>query len=274
MYKILAVIVLYNQKIFQSNTFNSLIKNSNLDLFIYDNSLIAQHQLNEFEDYIYIHDSANSGLSKAYNIAANYGREANYEWILLLDQDTTFPINALAKYIEAINANPTINLFAPTLFLSDNHYFSPTFYKHRISKTPYIKLSGITELTKYSPINSGLMININAFWDVGGYNERVRLDFSDYQFLERFSVFNKYFFVVDFTGIQSFSNEELNPAKLINRYIIFCECAVMCEKYTVRDRLDYLYIVVKRTLSLFFKTLNVRIFSLFLKHYLFAHKTI
>lgn len=272
MCKILAVIVLYNQKLFQSNTFNSLIKNSDLDLFIYDNSSIAQHEQSEFENYVYIHDSANSGLSKAYNVAAKYGREANFEWILLLDQDTTFPENALLKYLDAISENPQINLFAPTLLLSDSSIFSPTLYKHRISKIPKIKLVGIVDLTKFSPINSGMLIRIDAFLNVGGYNENVRLDFSDYQFLEKFSEFNKFFFVVDFIGVQSFSNEELNPTKLLNRYIIFCECAVNCEKYSIRDRLDYLYIVTKRTLSLFFKTSDIRIFVLFLKYYLFVAK--
>jgi GT2 family glycosyltransferase len=197
--KILVVIVLYNQSIEESNSYNSLIRNYDEfydKLFIYDNSMIAQNSIHDFDGIkqCYFHDPSNPGLSKVYNKAARYAVDHNYEWLLLLDQDTTFPPNILVEYRKAIKENHSVKLFTIKTKLSNsNKYMSPTIIKNK--KTNYADSvpNGLTNLSRYSMINSGLMINTMAFLEVGGYNEELWLDFSDHEFIERFKKQYKWF---------------------------------------------------------------------------------
>ena len=86
--KILCVIVLYKCKLENSKSYQSLLQNNEETIFVYDNSPISQEV--HGENIVYIHDSQNGGLSVAYNKAAQYARCNRFDWLLLLDQDTTF----------------------------------------------------------------------------------------------------------------------------------------------------------------------------------------
>ena len=95
--KIFIEIVLYNKKINESATYISLVSKKNIinqlfthvELLIYDNSPVSQTSdcLNIFST-IYKTNIKNGGVSAAYNYAYEIAKKHNYEWILLLDQDT------------------------------------------------------------------------------------------------------------------------------------------------------------------------------------------
>ena len=91
---VLAVVVLYNVSLNDSQTLNSLKAldslGINLKLLIYDNS--PQQQNHESTQWDYVHDSTNEGLTKAYNTAVELAKKNNCEWLLLLDQDTHLPV--------------------------------------------------------------------------------------------------------------------------------------------------------------------------------------
>ncbi len=100
------VIVLYNVDIEESETFQSFVMpllKFGCSLFIYDNSPIRQTSkiLADTKEIVYVHDAHNSGLSKAYNVAAAHARNNNKKYLLLLDQDTLFPESSLNIYIDA-----------------------------------------------------------------------------------------------------------------------------------------------------------------------------
>jgi len=240
-------------------------------LFIFDNSP-DMHEINNidltvWEDIKYIYCPENKGLGFAYNLGAEYGREHEINWVVLLDQDTTFSEDFIYKLNKSIELHANLKLFAPIIRLKNNVPFSPTRYKH---KRGYIVelTSGIYSLLKYSPVNSGMVVNINYFWKAGGYNPLIMLDFADFQFIERFRRIEKDFFVIDTIAIQDFSNDEKDIKKLKTRFKIYCECAKKCDRNNIMDVLGYFYSVFRHALGLIMKTKNISFFWIFVTNYL------
>jgi GT2 family glycosyltransferase len=57
----------------------------------------------------------NPGVSRAYLEGARVAAERGKRWLLLLDQDTCFPSEAITVYADALRRYPTEVLFAPVL---------------------------------------------------------------------------------------------------------------------------------------------------------------
>ena len=270
--KILIVIVLYKQSINNSNAYNSL-KEYLIDypIFFYDNSPEYDKENERYfklED-TYTHNPLNPGLSFAYNRAAQYASEKSYKWLLLLDQDTILPDSILDSYQRIIREHPESMLFAPCVKIKNNDYFiSPgkKILKRAVSKGR--KIIGELSLKKYTAINSGLLINVNAYLKCGGYNNKVFLDFSDFQFFERFSKYYDNFYAMDITLEQELSNNETDFNRLMNRFRIFCYCARNCERKTFLDIIGYLIVVSGRAIKLFIRTKNFVFFRVVLDNFI------
>lgn len=266
---LLIVIVIYNESIYNTKTYKSLIKEKNINLFIYDNSPTPQHIESEFPTtWIYISNPTNPGLSYAYNCAAKYAKEQKIKWILLTDQDTIFDSNILNEYEISISKYPNIKLFVPIISIGNKYFISPLKMKHHTTKYSKHVPYGINKLTKYSPINSGMMILVEAFLESGGYNEKVRIDYSDYQFIEQFSKKHEYFFVLKSICYQGFSNIVHSPQQKLLRYISFCDSLKNCNKSKNIDRIEYFIIAFKRMISLIIRTRNLTPIKIFFKYYL------
>lgn len=267
---ILLVIVLYRQTLWECNSYKSLIKNEiNIPLFIYDNSPTPQHCQNEFGLNVkYMSDTSNPGISYANNRAADYARIIGAKWMLLLDQDTLFAPGILKEYAQAILQNPEVKLFVPPMEIKENLYMSPVKVRFHCAHLAKTVLQGVQSLKKYAPINSGQLINTDAFHEVGGYNENVSLDFCEYQFHRR--LLRKYdtFFVLSTPCKQEFSDQVQNAEQKLKRYEIFCRCLKNCEKDGFFDRLAYCYVVFKRALSLVSFSGNLKSLKIFFVTYL------
>lgn len=267
--KILAVVVLYNESLYDSLTYSTLLsKNEELKVFVYDNSPYPMHKKEDFSHYIYVHDPHNNGLSVAYNKAAFYASSHGYQWILLLDQDTQFQDSLLDDFRHSIMNNPHIYMFAPILCLNDGDNFSPLKFHRKRGISVRLK-SGVYTLPMISPVNSGLLISVEKFIEVGGYNSLVRLDFSDFQFIERFSSHYDKFFLIDSIGIQNFSNNVLDKSGLKRRFKIYCECALACDKHNWLDLFNYLSVVLRHSIALSVKSKDLSFFTSFIVNYLF-----
>lgn len=240
-------------------------------LFIFDNSPDFQETKNidfsAWEKFKYIHCPENKGLGFAYNCGAEYARRQNIDWVVLLDQDTVFSEDYIFQLNKSIELYSNIKLFAPIIRLKNNVPFSPTRYKHKRGYNVELT-SGIYSLLKYSPVNSGMVINTNCFWKAGGYNPSIMLDFADFQFIERFRRIEKHFFVINTVAIQDFSNDEKDIKKLQARFKIYCECAKKCDRNNIMDSLGYFYSVFRHTLGLMMKTKKVSFLGIFVTKYL------
>lgn len=225
--RILYVVVLYGCKLKEAISYKTLLQDSSIcnhDIFVYDNSPYIQE--NEIGVGKYIHDTNNGGLAIAYNKACNYAKENNYHWMMLLDQDTAFPNNAIMAYKKAIVSNPDIQMIVPKHITENNLYMSPTTYKMHVSHLQKKTISGIVEFSKLAPINSGILITVQSFLKVGGYDEKIWLDFSDVAFIEKYQKsYPKYYVLPEITCKQKFSALETSPGKIYNRFCIYLECA-------------------------------------------------
>jgi len=267
--RLYSIIVLYNENLFLTKTYKTLLEKSHLSFMVYDNSQVAQHKSDEFPvDVVYIHDCENGGLSKAYNFAAKYAKEHKYDWLLLLDQDTSFPTNSINKYVNAINEHEDILLFAPVLRLTNGKPFSPANFYLKRAHASSITQEGEYSLSKVAPVNSGMLVNTEAFLNVGGYNNDVFLDFADFQFIERFSQKYLLFYLLNLTCIQDFSNEEKDVVALHRRFEMYCSCAKACDKNSIYDSFCYFYIVLRRTIGLIIRTRSFIFLNTFFKKYI------
>ena len=258
-YKILFVVVLYNQNYYQTETYRTLLKyidNKQLyKILVYDNSSTSVNNLIVYQDPFveYISDKSNPGVSKAYNYAATWARENNFSWILLLDQDTIFPNDILCEYIDAIRNNPQIKLFVPQIKTNGHSGFlSPSRMRSYFPSYSKEILPGLNNLKRLSPVNSGMLINVDSFWMAGGYNTRVKLDFSDHQFIDRFKRIDQSFYVLKAVCIQNYSDDELDKKKKLNRFVFFCRGAMAFEKTSILVYISIFLVILKRAFSLSF----------------------
>jgi GT2 family glycosyltransferase len=267
--KILFIVVIYKTKLNDGATWKTFLSKLNLfDLVIYDNSPYPLHNSGELgSNVIYYNDKKNGGLSKAYNFAAECAMDMKKEWLFLLDQDTSFPLNAIEYYLRGIQSYPAINLFIPFVTTQQGgQILSPNTFGHIFSKKT-IK-PGINNLYEFSAINSGMLINVETFYESGGYEEDVYLDFADYQFLEKFRKISEKFVLLNFTAVQNFSNDEHNYKNLANRFEIYSDCAYRFRKENLRQNFFFFLITLKHALSLTFRTKRLTFLTTYLNSFI------
>jgi len=273
------VIVIYNQEITSCVTLNSLylslksnVDFSALDVLIYDNSAKAQNisgvKLNSHIKLSYLHDSKNSGVSKAYNTAAKIASKLGKEWLLIFDHDTKLPSESIKCYSDAMNNNREYQIFSPILLHGDK-IISPCKYKGFRGYVHTQQLTGACKFSDFVPINSGLLINLNLFHNVGGYNEDLKLDFSDFYFIKKIKNFIDTFFVIDLRiqhDLSGFNLNDINNTTI--RFISYCESAVILSK-TIKDFIALFIIVLLRSLVLSYRMKSISFFFIFLQHFVF-----
>lgn len=266
--KILIVIVIYNQKITDTNVYKTLLSEKT-DVYIYDNSPQAQPINHLPPNWIYVSDPSNPGLSMAYNKAARYASANGYEWILISDQDTIYPPNALELYRMYMGTHLSSRMFIPKVKVSDNCYLSPVRnrqYFARISNK--LPSSGEINLNKYAIINSGILVTIDSFLSCGGYNEDVFLDFSDFQFIERFENLYKTAYVTDIICQQDFSNISDTTEKKLGRFELFC-LSLKGYKCIKKDNIIFIHLaVLRRSIALSVKIKSLKPIKIFLRRYI------
>lgn len=273
---ILSVIVLYKNNLNDSVSFKTLsysLSRLNLTfkplLLVYDNSPYEQKQIVESPiwDIIYISDITNPGVSKAYNYASKIAINNNKEYILLLDQDTYFPYNAYELYLTYSMSSifHEIKLYAPVL-VYESILISPfkSFMMHGYHPKRMPKY-GLNYLNNFTPINSGLMINLESFNKIGGYNENLKLDFTDIDFISRFKRVSNLLYIVPFIAKHELSSiNKISLKESLLRYEHYIDSILNMKLNLYRTfflKIICLYRGIKLTLkfkslSFFFKSFN------------------
>ncbi|MDE6300851.1 MAG: hypothetical protein K2M19_03965 [Muribaculaceae bacterium] len=265
--RILIVIVIYKQAVGESRSYN-LFNSLKQDILIIDNSPESGNKtaINSV-DYISFPD--NPGLSKAYNVAAEYAKKNGYDWILLADQDTRFDDDIIDKLKKASRRHPDIKLFCPFIVAGDK-LMSPVPLNNYFTKLENIGFIEETwlDIRKTAIINSGMFINVNAFLKAGGYNEDVFLDYSDFNFLVRFGKLYNKAICIDSVAHQEFSNQVQTISQKLNRFKLFCQSVRHFESRTFFDKTMINALVIKRLASLIFHCKSTRPLSIYLKNYI------
>lgn len=248
---ILPVVVLYCTPLEETAVYRTLLSSGAFRRFmVYDNSPAEylQHPVPDTAEYV--RDARNSGLSKAYNTAAEYARTHGFSRVLLLDQDTQFPADAVACYAAA---DRYCSFWAPAVKTQKGAPLSPTV--NTLTGVRAITLQpGLHSLRRHYVINSGMCVDVYAFCAAGGYNEAVRLDFADFQFLERLKQVDSRLLLLPFVAIQDFSNEVVDEAQLFRRFTLYVQSFKACCFNNRRTRLRHGLGVLKHTLNLTART--------------------
>lgn len=257
--RILGIIVLYNCNLFESVSYKKCaepgLANENFSLFVYDNSAVAQHTQSEFFNYriVYVSDTSNSGVSKAYNTGARYAKEHGFDWILLLDQDTNFQDNTYVEQVFSRIEDTKYVLFVPLVVKREADVFSPLPMWHHMPKGKHYEPERSYGMKNVSIINSGMLVDVDAFFNAGGYNEKVPLDLADYQFIYRLQKKYAKFYLMDYKLTQSFSNDVDSVEQLKKRFNSYCVGSVNFDA-DIMSKMDILFMMVKRCLSLCYRT--------------------
>ena len=264
--KFLIVIVLYKQTTEESISYNSLrqqIQDNALFeymFYVHDNS---PNKLNIVDENIYYsHHPENPGLSFAFNRAAGYARENDFDWLLLSDQDTLFAEGFFQAIKQAILEYPDISLFVPILRLTDDTMFSPCKFHNMFVKPLQCLPKGILSLNSTTPVNSGMVIKTARFFEGGGYDERLRVDFCDFAFLSKVRILDDRYCIIDSVAYQSFSNRETDKEKLLERFRIYLNDAVNYTCNSFLEKTGLFFSVLKHSYTIFVRTRSLSVIAL------------
>jgi rhamnosyltransferase len=115
------------------------------------------------------HFTSNKGLAYAYNYAFGIARDMGMQAVLTLDQDTICP-PTLAESLRECLEEDDVAIACPA-------------YRDRNNPEEVHEDVGIKEVS--SCINSGALIKVKAWEQVGGYDEFLFVDFTDHEFCLR-----------------------------------------------------------------------------------------
>lgn len=178
------VVVIYNTKISDSKTWQSVIINKEKlslagisEILIYDNSYEKQSSLSDIGDIpiMYVHDRRNLGIQVAYTKAFEIAQKNNSSWIALFDQDTKINKSYFDELISlgssALKENKSCAALYPQIY-QDAKLLSP-FLKEGVLET------GFTHKFKHG-INSASIISTMFLKEINGFSQAFPLDYLDH----------------------------------------------------------------------------------------------
>ena len=156
-------VVIYNKECSESVSFMKLMQMSLPVLLLVDNSTDAEilrgnRQYSISHNCEYYSMGVNAGLSKAYNAAIDL-LQNRIEYLMILDDDTAVPDDAVSLLSKAITENPGTDIFVPYVadqkcLLSPCRRVSSLFF--RLHRRPDSFTPGM------SAINSGMVLRLGS----------------------------------------------------------------------------------------------------------------
>jgi GT2 family glycosyltransferase len=184
----LPILVLYDCKLAESTTYNSLVASSHdgdLDpaaIAIYDNSRHSQLSTGAADLLLaYRHDPGNGGIVAAYNWALDLAGSYGYRWLLLLDQDTVLPrtfTQSTLLQVKKYEENPEVVAIVPVV-RSGGRTVSPKRVGFCGLRPLPPSTSGSQE-AEIMAINSGAAVRCDFLRAIGGFNPAYWLDYLDH----------------------------------------------------------------------------------------------
>lgn len=146
--------------------------------FVYLNSSLSRNQINllEKKKIDILGQQKNDGLSIAYNQILLKALEKNQEFVLLTDQDSRFEKFILNEFIKDVSLKekqkPGVAIFS--MLPKNNEANIISEFDLKKSKKKFV--------SKRFSINSGSLLRVSAWSQVGGYDEKLFIDKIDTDF--------------------------------------------------------------------------------------------
>lgn len=145
-------------------------------LYVMDNSQVTSETLREslarWPQVVYIPMGGNKGIAAACNRALDLAAEDGMEWLLTMDQDSSFMQGGFADFTahlsEAEATYPRMYAYAATNSCDDNKSSENGSFS-----------------TPVKAITSGMIVNVAMARQAGGFDEDYFIDYVDYEFCYR-----------------------------------------------------------------------------------------
>lgn len=203
--KILYVLVLYQQQLEDSITYQSLMQHldasqDDFRLLIYDNSPTSQ-LINTDNHFSYYHDKKNGGIQAAYQYGFDIAKQENISWICFLDQDTKLSLPYLTSLQEKtlqLQSNNEIVGLVPKVN-SHGQRISPTFSNSvrplRQKQKPTVGINA----WPITAIASGTCLKTAFISSIDGFHSPFQLDYFDHWLFWKIRQQQKKVFVLEAT---------------------------------------------------------------------------
>lgn len=228
---IFILIVIYNKRIIDSLSYNSLKMDNSFNFIIFDNSKSEYINFNkkfcQLNSIKYYTLNKNVGLSKAYNYVVDKIEKNYNNYLVILDDDTPLT-NEYVTQLKSATKEAKYDVYLPVIY-SHNKIISPA----NVQFNCRIKmLNNLKELKmdKISAINSGMVIRTEVFKEFN-YNENMFLEYIDHDFMKKIRNYKKTVQLMNTTLEQNYSrfqynkveNELFRFAIYLNDFKIYCK---------------------------------------------------
>lgn len=180
--KISGVVILYNPSNEVINNIQTYIHQID-KLYVIDNSNFSNgylfDNLKYIEKIVYLPNYENLGVAKALNIGAKKAIEEGYEFLLTMDQDSSFDEDNLKSFFDKIDKLNNFGIISPY---------------HVVGNKIIPKDNKIIDVD--AVMTSGNILNLSAYKNVGGFLDELFIDYVDYEFCFRLKK-NGYRILVD-----------------------------------------------------------------------------
>lgn len=201
--KLIVLVVLYKKTIAEAATISRLLLQDrqlfDVELVIWDNSpeRCPEPEISQlsalFDKFLYISTPENVWLSKIYNQILY---SSQYDYALLLDQDSELPAFYFKKLSVAIASYPQVSLFLP-LVMNNKKLVSPGSFVYFKGKHWKRIKTGLIGSKNVLAITSGMVISIKVVLSHQiKFDERLSLYGIDTSFMLQYSKFEKQLYVL------------------------------------------------------------------------------
>lgn len=252
--KVLIVIVLYKTKIENCIAYNS-IKNEikyfpNMELLLYNNSIENKIESNNGE-YIY-NAVSNNMLFGAYNYTYYFAKENDFDWLVLLDQDSNISLDYLNEVNKFVNNKMALEIAVPIL-KANNKILSP--FKYNINKGHFLQNFNLTKLEDnecLTAFNSGVVVKVTLITEFNGFSPDYPLDYLDFWYFKRIFELSKRVYILNCQIEHSLSLEKLSTEMTISRYLDFMRAEkLFIKSFDTKVKINYRVRLLMRALKQF-----------------------
>lgn len=184
-----AVIVLYGMAPEESPAFRSFVNARRgladqaftIPIVLWDNGPKHQWHGSFPENVTYLHDPRNLGLAPAYNQALDIAVGQGSQWLITLDQDSAVPVDflfRLATAAQTFAGRSDIGAVVPQIVVGRKRLSPYRFSLGAIPRWYGAGFCGVPDEPVFA-FNSGAMLRVDALRQVGGYDPRFPLEYSD-----------------------------------------------------------------------------------------------
>ncbi|MFD1851258.1 glycosyltransferase family 2 protein [Oceanobacillus bengalensis] len=128
--------------------------------------------INRFEKLTLIENKQNKGIATALNQIVNYSMNCNFNWVLLLDQDSVSPLNIIDEFDRYTCTDEKVAIICPEINDRNSVQVSNS---NNIEEYEYVK----------ECITSGSFLNCSIWYEIGGFDEKMFIDYVDIEYCKR-----------------------------------------------------------------------------------------